>query len=243
MFIEQPLPHNKDVKVIRLISMSKIHDDIPPGMYVVGYDPSGPYMKKVDAFDDEIVPYASQQAILDEIEQFANARHMYESLGFKWTRGFLLHGAPGCGKTATMRLAVRDWIARGGIVIDVGESGVGNVDAFKIDSPIMFMIDDVDQLDEDDQTTLTHLMDGMEDRRGVWIATTNFLDEVQERLRRKGRFDREIETVPPPKEDSEISIDALPITDEQKEVIKSLITPEMTPAEIREVVIQTVILK
>lgn len=243
MFIEQPQPNNKENKVFRHIPDSKIHDDIHPGMYVVGCDMIGPFLRKIAAFDDEIVPYASQQAILDEIEQFSNARSMYESLGFKWTRGFLLHGAPGCGKTATMRLAVRDWIARGGIVIDAGTSGVLTVDTFKINSPVMYMIDDVDSLDEADQTTLTHLMDGVEDRSGVWIATTNFLDGVQERLRRKGRFDREIETTPPPKEDSGISIDALPITDEQKEVIKSLITPEMTPAEIREVVIQTVILK
>lgn len=238
MFLESTA-HNSKTKILRRTHADNIHDVVPPGIYYISSDTQGSFLIAMDPFGDKIVPNEFQKEILERIESFFTKEKEYSRLGFKWTRGRLLHGAPGCGKTAAMRLAAIKWIEMGGIVIDFRHC-LYKIDDIELTQPVMYICDDVDGLDEDDQETLTHLMDGFEDRSGYWIATTNHLDDVQERLKRHGRFDDITECLSV-KEDATISIESLPITDEERVEILSRITPEMSLADFREVVIQVVI--
>lgn len=238
MFLETTTNNGK-TKILRRTMSDAIHDVVPPGIYTIAQDMQGTFLVAMDPFEDKIVPNEFQRDILQSIESFFTKEKEYTRLGFKWTRGRLLHGAPGCGKTAAMRLAAIKWIEMGGIVIDFRHC-VYKIDEIEFTQPVMYICDDVDGMDDDDQEYLTHIMDGFEDRSGYWIATTNNPDGVQERLKRHGRFDDITECLSV-KEDASISIESLPITEEERAEILSRITPEMSLADIREVVIQVVI--
>lgn len=181
------------------------------------------------------VPYGYQQNILDQINLFFTLQSGYAKLGLSHKRGFLLHGDPGCGKTFIARMAAQIWIANGGIVLEGGEERELSEAVKLANNKILVIIDDVDEWDD---SHLTHCMDGVQDASGIcWLATTNFIDRVSDRLKRPGRFDEVIEVIPPPPADSREWVESLPIPAKQKRMVISKLEGK-TPSEVREMVIR-----
>ncbi|KAJ6508915.1 AAA family ATPase [Mycena sanguinolenta] len=155
--------------------------------------------------------------IRDLLEIPLTRPELFRYFGLKPTRGILLHGPPGTGKTHLAR-AIAASTKSAVLVINGpelssayhGETEAKLRDVFKEareKSPCIVVLDEVDALvprREDGAggevekrvvATLLTILDGMEDEhsRVVVIGTTNRPNAIDPALRRPGRFDREIE--------------------------------------------------
>jgi transitional endoplasmic reticulum ATPase len=139
---------------------------------------------------------------------------LFQRLGIDPPKGVLLHGPPGTGKTLLARAVANESEAQffhiaGPEIMGkhYGESEERLREVFEEaqeSSPAIIFFDEIDsiapkreqvgaQTERRIVAQLLTLMDGLEPRQNVVvIATTNRVDDIDEALRRPGRFDREI---------------------------------------------------
>ncbi|KAF8102067.1 hypothetical protein N665_0201s0356 [Sinapis alba] len=158
---------------------------------------------------------SKEYAILRDIVVSSSTKSSLSSLGLRPTKGVLIHGPPGTGKTSLARSFARDsgvnfFSVNGAEIIRqyVGESEKALEEVFRSASnatPAVVFIDDLDaiaptreeggeELSQRMVATLLNLMDGISRSDGVVvIAATNRPNSIEPALRRPGRLDREIE--------------------------------------------------
>ncbi|KAJ8534317.1 hypothetical protein K7X08_007641 [Anisodus acutangulus] len=158
---------------------------------------------------------SEEYAVLMDIIISSAVKGTMASMGLRPTKGVLLHGPPGTGKTALARLCAHEagvnlFSVNGPEVISqyYGESERALNEVFESASqaaPAVVFIDELDaiaparkdageELSQRMVATLLNLMDGIRRADGVLvIAATNRPDSVEPALRRPGRLDREIE--------------------------------------------------
>ncbi|CAN7095200.1 unnamed protein product [Brassica rapa subsp. narinosa] len=158
---------------------------------------------------------SKEYAILRDIVVSSSTKSSLSSLGLRPTKGVLIHGPPGTGKTTLARSFARDcgvnfFSVNGAEIIRqfVGESEKALEEVFRSASnatPAVVFIDDLDaiapareeggeELSQRMVATLLNLMDGISRSDGVVVvAATNRPNSIEPALRRPGRLDREIE--------------------------------------------------
>ncbi|XP_038887604.1 calmodulin-interacting protein 111 isoform X2 [Benincasa hispida] len=164
---------------------------------------------------------SKEYSVLKDIIIASSLNSTLSSLGLQTTKGVLLHGPPGTGKTSLAQLSAHDagvnlFSLNGPEIISQyhGESEQALHDVFKAASeaaPAVILIDELDaiaparkdggeELSQRIVATLLNLMDGINRSGGpLVIASTNRPDSIEPALRRPGRLDREIEIgVPSP---------------------------------------------
>lgn len=156
---------------------------------------------------------------LREIVQIPTSRpDLLHRFGDKPSRGVILHGAPGCGKTMIAR-AVAQAMGAAFVQLDLFEvlskyvgmsernikekfdeaiaaakNGIGILFIDELDALAVSRDGDVEQHQRNVVDTLLRLMDGVNSNQRIFfIGATNRLDAIDPALRRPGRFDHEFE--------------------------------------------------
>ncbi|NJK81637.1 MAG: AAA family ATPase, partial [Chloroflexaceae bacterium] len=171
---------------------------------------------------------AIKRLLREAVELPLHHSALFEHAGVRPSKGILLHGAPGTGKTllakAMAKQSEANFISIKGpqlLSMWVGESERAVREVFRKArqaAPCIVFFDELDALAPrrgsagDSQTTervvsqLLTEIDGIEELRGVVIvAATNRIDRLDPALLRPGRFDFLIE-MPPPDEAARLSI-------------------------------------
>ncbi|MHA2424968.1 MAG: CDC48 family AAA ATPase [Candidatus Thorarchaeota archaeon] len=180
------------------------------------------------------------QKIREIIELPMKSPELFKRLGITPPKGVLLHGPPGTGKTLIAKAVANESGANFKVINGpeimskfYGESEQKlrqTFDDAEKNSPSIIFIDELDsiapkradvtgEVERRVVAQLLALMDGLEGRgQVIVIGATNRVDDVDEALRRPGRFDREIEIGVPDKtgrlEVLQIHTRAMPLADE-----------------------------
>ncbi|AWB27948.1 AAA family ATPase [Halococcoides cellulosivorans] len=166
-------------------------------------------------------------------------RATYERYGLDPTSGILLYGPPGCGKSYVSRALAGEldqyFVQVGPATLTgetMGEPAQRVADLFAIaraNQPCLVVLDEIDAIAgsrsevgaDSLQTMVNQLLtelESIDDERVIVVGTTNLPDDLDDAIRRSGRFDERIE-VPPPDADArrailEVQLADRPIADD-----------------------------
>lgn len=143
-------------------------------------------------------PDTRSDQVIAEIEQFWTLKQKFRDYGFSHKRGFLLWGPPGSGKTCTIAIIMDKMIKRGGIVIVADQPAalsmiLRQLRSVEPDRQLVVIWEDLDAvIHRYGESEVLAVLDGESQVDNVvFIATTNYPEELDQRItNRPSRFDR-----------------------------------------------------
>lgn len=178
---------------------------LSPGLYSIKYcrNSGDLYMRQqAKSTSDDMLSTPTLDEILNIVSTFYNGvkTNTFANAGYKSKFGVLLEGPPGTGKSQTMTTVMTEFIALGGIVVNVSDYEVlddhnlgkylRKINNIQKDQPLMIVFEDVDRVEDYQEVFLTSILDGEQSPENtIFFATTNFKEEISDRLKRPGRFD------------------------------------------------------
>lgn len=179
---------------------TRTYKRIQAGAYTIGYIQEQLTFIPFEIKTDDIIrlPDTKSDEIISEIQKFWTLKERFKQHGFVHKRGFLLHGPPGSGKTATIQFVIADMIANDGIVIMAGvpsllSEALMALRAIEPDRKVLVIFEDIDEIiKEYNEAEVLAVLDGEKQIDGVvFIATTNYPENLDGRIKnRPSRFDR-----------------------------------------------------
>lgn len=161
-----------------------------------------------------VIGYESIKKELIQICDMMHNMDIYEKLGAKMSKGFLLYGEPGVGKSLMARCflkacgrksyTIRRDKHNGDFIDKIRET----FEEAKKNAPSVVLLDDMDKFVVEDKSreeyvVIQSCIDGIEDCDVYVIATANELMGIPDSLLRSGRFDRRIRVHNPSGKDAE----------------------------------------
>lgn len=152
-----------------------------------------------------------KQDILDDITLFQNNKELYKQKGQSYSRGYFLHGMPGCGKTSLIKTISKEFNRN---VYNLKLNNISNEYNFNritnnIRENSIIILEDIDcvtsclaRSENSDVSPISsgiHLdlilnfIDGVDENGHIFIMTSNHKDKLDPALFRPGRFDLSIE--------------------------------------------------
>lgn len=176
---------------------------LPAGAYNPGMAMSGPYMEPVDLKQEELIPFTTGPCneIVAEVNKFWNSREKYDQIGVPYRRGILMYGPPGTGKSGIVRLVAQKLITdHNGLVMIVKDASLFShfiplLNKLEPNRRLVIVLEDVEKLMHRQEQDFLQLLDGISnDRPGMlFVATTNYLEQLEPRVYRPSRFDLLVE--------------------------------------------------
>lgn len=175
---------------------------LPSGAYNITKDNNdgAPVFFRKDVKGDKTIRVSEgiSPQIIKEIHDFWRKGDVFKKYGFLHSRGYLLYGNQGVGKSCIVQQVMSDAIADGGVVFICGNPAFFNL-GLKVfrqtepNRPLVCVFEDIDAIIRkygDDE--LLSILDGANQvDRVLNIATTNFPENLNKRIiSRPRRFDR-----------------------------------------------------
>jgi Cdc6-like AAA superfamily ATPase len=152
------------------------------------------------------LPGSKQEHLITEIQTFFNTKtkELFKEHGFLYKKAVLLHGAPGTGKTCVTMQVVNNFLntySNGVVIFNPQLDGLLSLyDVIGNTQPIIVIFEEFEILcqSQSKQQTLLSLLDGQIQRSNtLYLFTTNFIDQVPDRMRRPGRVSNVIQLEAP----------------------------------------------
>ena len=193
--------------VYAMIQDSDAVDSIDPGMYSLFQDNRAGLHAKVFTVDkDEMfdLPDNHIEELILEAEEFLNKAAEYKKYNFIHSRGILLYGDGGCGKTTIIYQLAEKLVQRGGLVFFITNQNElmwyiafmqDNLRIADPDREVYAIIENLDKYCDGGgiETTILEWLNGIDSiNHQIVIATTNFFSELSDLLLRPGRFDKHV---------------------------------------------------
>ena len=178
----------------------KVYDKLPAGVYRGEITSNGPVLIKQTTSTDDLLelPDAAVSEIIAEFEKFWEVGDRLKLRGYLRKRGFLLWGPPGSGKTSCVHLMIRRLVNEmDGLIflVDHPHKATACISMLRDaepERPLIAVIEDLEELvDEYGESDYLSLLDGeAQVDRVVYVATTNFPEQLDKRfVNRPSRFD------------------------------------------------------
>ena len=163
---------------------------------------------------EKIIGYDSTKEELKQICDMIHNADSYKKLGAKMSKGLLVHGDPGLGKTLMARAFIKE-SGRKFYIIRRNKHDGDFVNEIKSvfeeaakNAPSIILLDDMDKFateekNEEEYVAVQACIDEVSSSDVYIIATTNSLRNIPKSLLRAGRFDRKIKVYRPAIEDTE----------------------------------------
>lgn len=230
--------------------------ELPSGLYEISLDPiRGAGLTKIEPKRDDIyrLPDLPYDEIINDIKSFWSRGEYFKKYEIIQKRGIILHGHPGGGKTSLIHLMVEEIIKNDGLAIFFSEPeiwcGVSQiVRQIEKKRPILCIIEDIDLvIDKFGEQVFLTFLDGVKQIDNVvYLATTNSLNRIPDRIKKRpSRFDRIYELKLPTKADRKFYLTNKIQTEDLKNYdITQMVTDteKFSMAQLKELVISIFIL-
>lgn len=231
------LPNSKKVTKAKL----------PAGIYKISQLQTGEIIfQKMKSTYDQLVdlPSDEYQQVVGEINQFLSpgTREKFDHYGFLYKRSALLFGRPGTGKTCIVNKICEKVISDGGVILfnprpDLLESAYEALDSIQPETLTMVIFEELDEHLKRYEKELLHVLDGEVQKQNViYLATTNFIDQIPARICRPGRFSSLVEVKYPGEEARRAYLSSKNITGEAAEELIQL-TVGFSIDEVKETIL------
>lgn len=184
---------------------------LPAGSYRPVYINERLVLEPANIITDSLIhfPDTRSDLVISEIEQFWVLKDKFDQYGFSHKRGFLLWGPPGSGKTCTIAIIMSKMVKRGGLVIVADHPGalsaiLRQLRSVEPDRQLVVVWEDIDAvIKRYGESEVLAVLDGESQVDNVvFIATTNYPEELDQRItNRPSRFDR-IEKIDMPSDEA-----------------------------------------
>lgn len=233
-----------------------VSHQMKPGMYILGYNRQTGLAQFIGTklSDEKLIDIGGVgHTIANEMSSFLKGRDGFKKAGLPHKRGYLMHGAPGCGKSCSIRLISQEFMKAepNGFVFFWPVNGNRlNVDAYYTlirkacpDSPMLFIVEDIDTGLSYFEQGMLNFLDGHERIDGViLLATTNNLEYIPDRLKaRPSRIDRCIEVGLPNSKERGAYLKSFGTSDEIVEQLVKM-SEGLSFAHLKELYVSTVLL-
>ena len=177
-----------------------LHDKLANCPYEIQLTMSGPVFERVKPTSDEVLVFENSPMnnVVKEIDRFWSRKEAYDKLGLMHNRGILMYGPPGTGKSIGLQQVVEMMAERGDVVFFVKspEAIIEGMKAFRQIEPdrkVVVSFEEADEMCRYNERAMLRLMDGDAKINGVlFLATTNYIERLPERMLRPGRFDKKL---------------------------------------------------
>ena len=182
-----------------------VSNKLTPGLYHVRQNEfTGEiFFSKTSHNHDNIVDIPSKEftQVVSEMDLFLKpgTKEKFKEHGFLYKRSALLHGLPGTGKTCIVNRVAAEVIKGGGVVlfnpdIRLIQGAFEILEDVQPESMTLVIFEEVNEILNRYEEQLLSILDGEVQKNNVmYLATTNFLEEIPARICRPGRFSSIIE--------------------------------------------------
>lgn len=186
------------------ISDISVLNKLPAGIYEVNANMQGEiFFSRIKTNHDDLIdlPSAAYEQVVREIALFMKpeTRKLFDDNGFIYKRSSLLHGLPGTGKTCIVNRIAHSVVNEGGIALfspnpKLLEESFKILDAIQPETRVMVIFEELDQLMARYESELLNILDGeIQKSNVIFLATTNYIENIPTRIRRPGRFSSVVE--------------------------------------------------